>query len=597
MKRRTSSKKKVFPLIPLGIIVLGVIGTILVSQTKMGLQQYAAGDLYVSASGSDANSGTQSSPFKTIQKGVDSASAGTTVHVAPGNYGTITISKSGTASSPLTIISDTKWGAKISGSGNGTTKNYLVRNNGSYVRLIGFDMTGKGVTNGVDNFGSHNLIQGNHVHDMTNINCSGTPGGSGLGDDTGSNNTYDGNIVNNFGDYPTKCDYVHAIYVDDDGDIVSNNITYNNVGNGLYTNHGTGKVIFTNNLSYANKEYGLGINGSGSGNIAQNNILIGNGIAGMKTWSGVSNTQVSSNILFNNASNFIFDGSATQSKTITSDPQLVNYQSNGSGDYHLKAGSPAIGAGVSGNAPSIDFDGHSRSGAIDIGPYAYGSTGGGLTPTITSGTGTSTTPNPSTTGTPSSGVVKFSVSALLHALGKGGDNVTPGGTGGNMSPIHTQRNTTISLTGSTSTGLNQKGTITYNSTNGNFTGDIQMTNVPNGQYTVNIKTDGFLSKTASGIVTINTNITPTPGVISVVTPQAITLPSVSETTGDVNNDNQIDILDYNMIVSCYGSKASTSGCTAPITTTSPGADINDDGAINGIDYNFFIRELSKQSGN
>ncbi|HSW89020.1 MAG TPA: dockerin type I domain-containing protein [Candidatus Saccharimonadales bacterium] len=596
MKRKIKSKNKVFPLIPLIILLIGVIGTIFLSKKNIELQQYAAGDLYVSASGSDSNSGTQSSPFKTIQKGVDSSSAGTTVHVAPGSYGTLTINKSGSASSPLTVISDTKWGAKITGSGNGTTKGYLIRNNGSYVHVIGFDMSGKGVTDGLDNFGSHNLIQGNHIHDMTNINCSGTPGGSGLGDDTGSNNTYDGNVVNNIGDYPTKCDYVHAIYVDDDGDIVSNNISYNNVGNGLYTNHGTGKVIFTNNLSYANKEYGVGVNGSGSGNIVQNNILIGNGIAGIKTWSGTSNTQIGSNISYNNASNYILDGSATQSKDLTSDPQLVNYQSNGSGDYHLKAGSPAIGAGITSNAPSIDFDGHSRSGAIDIGPYAYGSTGGGLTPTITSGSGDTGTPVPSTTGNPSSGNVRFSVTALLHALGKGGDNVTPGGTGGNMSPAHISRSTTLTLTGSNSP-LTQKGNVSYDSTNGNFTGIIAMSNVPNGQYTVNIKTDGFLSKTATGIYTINTSFTPTPGVISVITPQAITIPSVSETTGDVNNDNQIDILDYNMIVSCYGSKASTSGCTAPITTSSSGADVNDDGAINGIDYNFFIRELSKQSGN
>ncbi|HEU4966182.1 MAG TPA: right-handed parallel beta-helix repeat-containing protein, partial [Candidatus Saccharimonadales bacterium] len=213
----------------------------------------------------------------------------------------------------------------------------------------------------------------NHIHDMTNITCSGSPGGAALGDDAGSNNTYDGNVVNNIGGYPTACDYVHAIYVDDDGDIVSNNIAYNNAGNGLYTNHGTGRVIFTNNISFANKEYGVGVNGTGSGNIVQNNILIGNSIAGIKTWSGTSNTQVLHNIFYNNATNTILDGSSTQSGNSTADPGLVNYQSNGSGDYHLRANSIAIDAGVSTYAPAIDFDGRTRpqGKAFDIGAYEY----------------------------------------------------------------------------------------------------------------------------------------------------------------------------------------------------------------------------------
>lgn len=577
MQRRKKSTMGIFPLFSFLALIIGLSGAIILSQGNTNTVQYAAGDIYVSASGSDSNSGSQSSPYKTIQKGVDSASAGTTVHVAPGSYSAFTINKSGSSGSPITIISDTKWGAKITGSGNGSTKSYIIRNNGSYIHIIGFDLTSQGVTDGIDNFGSNNLVQGNKVHDMTNINCSGTPGGQGIGDDTGSNNTYDGNVLTAIGG-TSKCDYIHAIYVDDTGDVVSNNISYNNAGNGIYTNHGTGKVIFTNNLSFNNREYGIGVNGSGSGNVVQNNILIGNGIAGIKTWSGTSGTQITNNILYNNASNYILDGSASQSNNLTSDPKLVNYKADGTGDYHLAAGSPAIGAGVSANAPATDFDGNARSGAIDIGPYKYGSSGG-VTPSITSGSATNT-PVPSG----GNGSVNVSLTLLLHALGKAGDNVSPGGTGGNMSPAHTTRSTTIKLTCTDNSVITQQGSVSYNSANGNFTGNISLSNVPNGQYTINIKTDGFLSNTAAGIYTVNGA-------------QTITVPSLSETTGDINNDNQLDILDYNMIVSCYGSKSTSSSCTAPITATSPGADINDDGVISGIDYNFFIRELSKQSGN
>jgi hypothetical protein len=70
----------------------------------------------------------------------------------------------------------------------------------------------------------------------------------------------------------------------------------------------------------------------------------------------------------------LMDGSIIEQGTITTDPQFVNYQSNGSGDYHLKSTSPGVDAGVSTNAPSIDIDGATRpqGNGIDIGPYESG---------------------------------------------------------------------------------------------------------------------------------------------------------------------------------------------------------------------------------
>jgi PKD repeat protein len=53
-------------------------------------------DWYVATDGSDAGSGTSTSPFKTIQKGVDAASAGDTVHVSAGSYNeTVSVSING----------------------------------------------------------------------------------------------------------------------------------------------------------------------------------------------------------------------------------------------------------------------------------------------------------------------------------------------------------------------------------------------------------------------------------------------------------------------------------------------------------------------
>jgi hypothetical protein len=399
VKKNRQSKRVVWML---GILVTGLVITVttFVAQQRYNTQQYASSnDLYVAPTGNDGNNGSQSAPYLTIQKAADVATPGTTVHVLPGTYTKgITINVSGTATAPITFISDTKWGAKLVTTGTSGVKSYIIRNNGSYIRIINFDMSSNGVSDGIDNFGSNNFVQGNHIHDMANIKCTGSPGGAALGDDAGSNNTYDSNVVNNIGGYPTKCDYVHAIYVDDSGDVVTNNITYNNAGNGLYTNHGSGSITFANNLSFANAEYGLGINGSsGADNIvASNNILVSNGIAGIKTWSTVTGThnQLTNNLLYNNASLYIQGGTVPLKNTITADPQFVNYQSNGTGDYHLKSTSPAIDAGVALGAPAMDYEDNSRpqGNGYDIGAFEFGVA---ATPT----TAVSDTPVPSTAPT------------------------------------------------------------------------------------------------------------------------------------------------------------------------------------------------------
>jgi hypothetical protein len=61
----------------------------------------------------------------------------------------------------------------------------------------------------------------------------------------------------------------------------------------------------------------------------------------------------------------------SQRGTLVVDPQFVNFQKDGSGDYHLRPGSPALGAGVELGAPSIDIDGKPRppEGGVDIGVY------------------------------------------------------------------------------------------------------------------------------------------------------------------------------------------------------------------------------------
>lgn len=70
----------------------------------VGLVQ--AADLYVSPSGKDTNAGSLAAPFLSIQKAIDTATAGSTIYLRAGTYApskNIQIKKSGTASAPYIL--------------------------------------------------------------------------------------------------------------------------------------------------------------------------------------------------------------------------------------------------------------------------------------------------------------------------------------------------------------------------------------------------------------------------------------------------------------------------------------------------------------
>src|SRR5205814_10179098 len=75
-----------------------------------------------SASGNDTNSGTQSSPWKTIQKAMNSATAGSTVNIKAGTYHErLALNVSGTAGNYITFqpagYDGTGCGASIAANG------------------------------------------------------------------------------------------------------------------------------------------------------------------------------------------------------------------------------------------------------------------------------------------------------------------------------------------------------------------------------------------------------------------------------------------------------------------------------------------------
>ena len=123
---------------------------------------------FVSNSGNDANDGSATKPWATLQHAADMADAGTTVHVLPGIYqGSVVTRKSGDAGAPIRFLSEEQWRAKIVG----RDRDFVWRNDGSYIDIAGFDVRGNGAY-GILNMGSNVRIVGNHVHDIPARGCT-----------------------------------------------------------------------------------------------------------------------------------------------------------------------------------------------------------------------------------------------------------------------------------------------------------------------------------------------------------------------------------------------------------------------------------------
>jgi hypothetical protein len=199
---------------------------------------------------------------------------------------------------------------------------------------------------------------------------------------------------------PHRAFLYHCIYLSAYGISCENNIIYKALdGYGINCWHGASYLTIANNLVF-NCAGGI-LNGSGDltvggqyytdGNdftLIFNNIVI-NGFTGssfpvfgiyeyVNRSSGGSlgtHNQYSNNCaVWMDTPRRMVNGTNVNDVNVV--PTFVNYRADGSGDFHSVAGSSAIGAGVAslgGNpAPSVDFDGRSRSGeACDLGPYQF----------------------------------------------------------------------------------------------------------------------------------------------------------------------------------------------------------------------------------
>lgn len=209
---------------------------------------------------------------------------------------------------------------------------------------------------------------------------------------------------------------------------------------------------------------------------------------------------------------------------------------------------------------------------------------------------TGTTPDPGT-ATPTPGNNKYTVKAtlLLHGVGNSGDTVNPSSNSmSNKTPIHQERPLRLQVFNSADQQVREvQGKLTYAKDAGNFTGTVEITNLPEDSYTFKVQTDRYLRKKLPDSQKLTAN-------------QTLDLPSVELVAGDTNSDNAINILDYNALLDCgygkidpknTGDQASIfKSSTCQVHAPADNVDIDDNGVVNSVDYNLFLREYAVQKG-
>lgn len=187
------------------------------------------------------------------------------------------------------------------------------------------------------------------------------------------------------------------------------------------------------------------------------------------------------------------------------------------------------------------------------------------TPTPVPGTGTTVTPGAPTgttpVATPSGTMLKFAVT--LVGIGPRG----------NPSPISTERDVTVTVVDLSGAEVsNTLDLLTLNAL-GQYAGTIDVGDVPDGTYNIKIQFDNTLRK----------NIIPE--FQQLTAKEVNVMPPLTLSQGDLDGNNQIDLADFNVFMSCF-----ETDCDDPFS------DINDDGIVNAFDFNLMRENFASREG-
>ncbi len=181
----------------------------------------------------------------------------------------------------------------------------------------------------------------------------------------------------------------------------------------------------------------------------------------------------------------------------------------------------------------------------------------------------------------------LSLTVGLDGIGHVGDQVNPdwepkpNAAGSNQDPKTNPRPFTVNIN-----GTNHSASLTFDKTNGIYKGSLDLgTSFASGSYTVKYSTQGHLTKAL-------------PAKVSITAGNTTNVPQVNAVTGDVDENNKLDILDYNILLSCLTdaditNQVSADACNTAGKNYKKTADLEDNGVTDKFDYNLFLREISK----
>lgn len=177
----------------------------------------------------------------------------------------------------------------------------------------------------------------------------------------------------------------------------------------------------------------------------------------------------------------------------------------------------------------------------------------------------------------------LNISVLLDGIGRAGDFVRADQANfSNKNPYNETKDFTIDLYDMNDNYITSVfGTADYSLRYGGFQGTLRLDeDIPIlKEYTVRIYATNYLIKKFPETVLMKDGDT-------------IDLPEITLISGDVNDDNELNILDYNLIVYCYG-RIIPYSCFDDAGII---GDLNDDGFVLEQDYNLFLRELPAKEG-
>ncbi len=350
----------------------------------------SANTYYVSATGSDSNSGTASSPWQSLSHAASATPACALILINSGTWtSTVNLSGSGTSTCHKAFVSQSYAGAAFAFTGSNGNGNGIFSLSGNYVDIVGLDISGNSCT-GIMPSGTYNNLVYNRVHDVApNASgqasgyCGNGTGGGGIqfpgtGPSSGQHSNVLNNVIWNIG-YSGDV-WTHGIYIVSQYHTLQNNIIYNVSGGCIQAYHYPSNDVITNNvLVKCNWGYIVGAQSgyAASNMIFNNNVLAGNvsndiqecGASYCGVAMGSGNTYSNNDTSSTSAGNHLEGG--TLVNNITASPSFVDEASPASGgNFDVNSGSPLIGAGTSSNAPAADVLGVSRQGtAVNIGAY------------------------------------------------------------------------------------------------------------------------------------------------------------------------------------------------------------------------------------